>query len=289
MRYETPTALRMALEDRFRLQAKGTGIPVDRLRRRVMFERIIARLEHSEPGLWVLKGGMALEVRLLDDARLTKDMDLGFRDDVASGEALHERLVEVLRTDPHGDRFVLQASQPLQLGEDGGGHLTWRLMVSASLADRSFGKIQLDVSPRTHELSATDRVVVQNSLEFAGVPSTTAEIIDVDRHAAEKFHGMIRDFGDRDNSRVRDLVDLVILIEHELLHTHELRVHINSVWSERNNETPPSVLPALPETWPARYERLASEHELSASSFEEAVRIVRQLWSDANEAQRGSP
>jgi predicted nucleotidyltransferase component of viral defense system len=83
VKYETPTALRMALEDRFRLQAKESGIPVDRLRRRVMFERIIARLEHSEPGLWVLKGGMALEVRLQDDARLTKDIDLGFRDDVA--------------------------------------------------------------------------------------------------------------------------------------------------------------------------------------------------------------
>ena len=82
------------------------------------------------------------------------------------------------------------------------------------------------------------RIVVQNSLEFAGVPSTTAEIIDVDRHAAEKFHGMTRDFGDRENSRVRDLVDLVILIEHQLLHIHELRVHINSVWRERNNESP---------------------------------------------------
>ena len=79
------------------------------------------------------------------------------------------------------------------------------------------------------------RIVVQNSLEFAGVPSTTAEIIDVDRHAAEKFHGMTRDLGDRENSRVRDLV---ILIEHQLLHTHELRVHINSVWRGRNNKSP---------------------------------------------------
>ena len=171
MKYETPTALRRALEDRFRLQGKESGISLDRLRRRVMFERIIARLEHFEPGLWVLKGGMALEVRLQDHARLTKDIDLGFRDDVASGDALRERLVEVLRTDPHGDRFILHATTPSQLGEDGGGHLTWRLTVSASLADRSFGTIQLDVSPRMHELSATDRIVVQNSLEFAGVPT----------------------------------------------------------------------------------------------------------------------
>jgi Nucleotidyl transferase AbiEii toxin, Type IV TA system len=117
----------------------------------------------------------------------------------------------------------------------------------------------------------------------------TAEIIDVDRHAAEKFHGMTRDFGDRENSRVRDLVDLVILTEHDLLHIHELRVHINSVWRERNNESPPSTLPAFPETWPARYERLASEHDLSATSFEEAVRIVRHLWFDANAVQGGDP
>jgi Nucleotidyl transferase AbiEii toxin, Type IV TA system len=169
VKYETPTALRMALEDRFRSQAKESAIPIDRLRRRVMFERIIARLEYSEPGLWVLKGGMALEVRLQDDARLTKDIDLGFRDEVANGEALHERLIDVLRIDPHDDWFVLHAGAPAQLGEDGGGHLTWRFAVSASLADRPFGMIQLDVSPRTHELSATDRIVVQNSLEFAGV------------------------------------------------------------------------------------------------------------------------
>ena len=256
---------------------------MDRLRRRVMFERIIARLQHCEPGLWVLKGGMALEVRLQDDARLTKDIELGFRDDVASGEALHERLVEVLRTDPHDDRLVLQTGQPFQLGEDGGGHLTWRLTLNESLADRSFGKIQLDVSPRTTELSATDRVVGQNSLEFAVVPSTTAEIIDIDRHAAEKFHGMTRDFGDRENSRVRDLVDLVILIEHELLHADELREHINSVWRERNNETRPLALPEFPPTWPARYERLAAEHDLNASSFEDATRLVEQLWRDTNE------
>lgn len=156
MKYETLTALRIALEDRFRLQARESGIPIDRLRRRVMFERIIARLEYSEPGLWVLKGGRALEVRLQDDDRLTKDIDLGLRDDVANGEALHECLLDVLRTDPHDDRFVLHAGALVQLGEDGGGHLTWRLTASASLADRPFGKIQLDVSPRTNEPSATD-------------------------------------------------------------------------------------------------------------------------------------
>lgn len=43
------------------------------------------------------------------------------------------------------------------------------------------------------------------------------EAIDVHRHAAEKFHGMLRDFGERENSRVRDLLGPVILLEHDLL------------------------------------------------------------------------
>lgn len=43
------------------------------------------------------------------------------------------------------------------------------------------------------------------------------EIVDIHRHAVEKLHAMVRDFGDRENSRVRDLVDLVIMLEHDLL------------------------------------------------------------------------
>lgn len=278
MRYDTPTALRMALEDRLRVQSAQSGVSIDRLRRRVLFERIIARVEQCEPGLWVLKGGMALEVRLRDDARLTKDVDLGLRSDIANGIELRDRLIEILGSDPHKDRFVFRAGEPMQLGEDGGGHFTWRVTVNANLADRSFGKIQLDISPRTHELSATDRILVHNSLEFAGVPATTAEVIDVDRHAAEKFHGMTRDFGDRENSRVRDLVDLVILIEHQLLNDAKLRAHIQSVWRERNNDDPPARLPAFPETWPNRYERLAEEHDLATSAFSDAALLVEELW-----------
>jgi hypothetical protein len=52
-------------------------------------------------------------------------------------------------------------------------------------------------------------------LAFAGVPAPVVEVIDAHRHAAEKFQAMLRDYGDRENSRVRDLVDLVVMIEHD--------------------------------------------------------------------------
>jgi hypothetical protein len=64
--------------------------------------------------------------------------------------------------------------------------------IEVQLAGRRFGSIKLDVSPRTHELDATDTVALPNSLDFAGVAAVDAGIVDVHGHAAEK---LIHSFG----------------------------------------------------------------------------------------------
>lgn len=278
MTYQSAQALRTALEHRLLARSTETGASLDRLRRRVMFERIIARIQAAEPGQWVLKGGMALEVRLRDDARLTKDVDLGLRDDINSAPDLHERLIDILATDLDHDYFVFTAGPPERLRDDISGFPTWRAKVSALLADKPFGRIQLDVSPRTHELHATDKLAIPNSLAFAGIPAVEVEAVDIHRHAAEKFHGMLRDFGERENSRVRDLVDLTILLEHGLLVPEQTAAAVRSVWLERNNTEPPHDLPQLPESWPDRYERLAASHGIEIPPYLAAVANVTQLW-----------
>ena len=64
MRYKTPRAFERALSDRLKRQAAEEGVDLDRLRKRVAFERFLARLFHQAPYRWVLKGGYALELRL---------------------------------------------------------------------------------------------------------------------------------------------------------------------------------------------------------------------------------
>ncbi|MCB9401587.1 MAG: nucleotidyl transferase AbiEii/AbiGii toxin family protein [Microthrixaceae bacterium] len=270
----------MALEQRLNNRSRETGISLDRLRRRVVFERIVARLAHAEPGRWVLKGGMALEVRLRDQARLTKDIDLGLRDGVNEQAELHERLVEALAADPFNDRFVLVAGPVTELSPDGGGHTTWRSSVAAQLAGRPFGGVQIDVSPRAHELDLTDTVALPNSLAFADIEAPAVEIIDVNRHAAEKFHAMLRQFDDRENTRVRDLLDLVLLIENELLDRPAMASAVRDVWQERDATARPKELAVLPASWPDRYERLAAEHDVTALTFPAAVALVTALWTD---------
>ena len=279
MTYETPQALRTALEHRLLARSTETKIGLDRLRRRVLFERVIARLQAAEPGQWVLKGGMALEVRLHDDARLTKDVDLGLRDEVAGSGDLHERLINALTANPDGDDFVLAVEEPSPLQEDGSGHLTWRVKVEAQLAGKLFGRIQLDVSPRAHELDATDRIALPNSLDFAGVPATVIEVVDIHRHAAEKLHAICRDYGERENSRVRDLVDVVILIEHDMLTATTVAAATRQVWAERDPVDPPTRVPPLPDSWHNRYEQIAVDHGMDTRSFPAAVTHLDRLWA----------
>lgn len=140
-------------------------------------------------------------------------MTLGLREAAVNPADLRDRLIEALSRDDDGDGFVFAVAVPSRMMEDGGGHLTWRVAVEVDLAGRRFGAIKLDVSPRSHELDATDTIQLPNALEFAGFASVDVEIVDIHRHAAEKLHGMLKGFGERENSRVRDLADLMLMLD----------------------------------------------------------------------------
>jgi len=71
LRYQSGGAFREALEQRLRDRSLKTGIPLVRLRKRVVSDRFLARLLQDQPGLWVVKGGLALQLRLGDQAPST--------------------------------------------------------------------------------------------------------------------------------------------------------------------------------------------------------------------------
>ncbi len=74
--FSSPASFRQSLESRLKTISKETGIDLQRVRRKIAFERFLARLFSTQPYPWVLKGGYALEVRF-EVARATKDLDLG--------------------------------------------------------------------------------------------------------------------------------------------------------------------------------------------------------------------
>ncbi len=69
----------MALEARLRQTADNEQTDMQRLRRMVAFDRLLARVVHGGQIQWVLKGGYAMELRMRE-ARTTKDIDLTLRE-----------------------------------------------------------------------------------------------------------------------------------------------------------------------------------------------------------------
>jgi len=72
------------------LGMRDAGVPIQRIRKAVLFERLLARLQLVAPDRWLLKGALALDFRFGAGARATNDMDLARADadpDVRQGHA----------------------------------------------------------------------------------------------------------------------------------------------------------------------------------------------------------
>ena len=87
--YATAGAFRKALEERLKRASLTDRIDLNRLRRQVAFDRLLARLFREEPAPWVLKGGYALELRF-KAARSTVDIDLTLQRVVAATSSASE-------------------------------------------------------------------------------------------------------------------------------------------------------------------------------------------------------
>lgn len=144
MRYENATAFRQALEQRLKDRAHGDSARLVRDRKRVAFDRLLVRLLAVANGQWLLKGGFALDLRLLARARSTKDIDIEWR---TGDEGLLDALLDAVGHDA-GDFFAF-AIERAGVPEDrlGGSH---RFRVSASLAGRPGARAP---APRTWSIS----------------------------------------------------------------------------------------------------------------------------------------
>lgn len=269
----------MALEARLASASRETRVDLNRLRRRAVFERMLVRLDAAQRGSWVLKGGMALELRWRDRARATRDMDLAVREPAPDPVALRTVLVEALERDPHGDRFQFAVGSGRELTADAAGRPGWRFPVEARLAGRVFAQVSVDVVARPEEIGGTERIALPGLFAFAGLPDGSVEVVDRDQHFAEKLHALTQTYGNRPNTRTRDLVDLTMLVEDGLAPTRELLVRVSHVFAVRDGTQPPIDLPDPPQQWAMAYSTLADGLDVEADTLDRAMHDLRAFWA----------
>jgi hypothetical protein len=281
-RYATAAAFRRALEDRLQDIAGKESVDLQRLRRQVAFDRLLARLfqaaqPHTLP--WVLKGGYAMELRI-KAARTTKDIDLTMRSVFSSGEkkddkknlAVLEKLQEAaaFRCD---DFFVYTIGEPIS-DLDAAPYGGARFPVEARLDGRVFVGFHLDVGIGDAVMEPLEVIEGRDWLGFAGIARPSLYMISREQQFAEKLHAYTLPRKAAANTRVRDLVDMVLLIQSQTLSRNRVTEAIRVTFERRKSHSLPNTLPVPPAEWQKSYGALARDCNLSGQ-LEEAFAVLR--------------
>lgn len=272
----TPDLAR-SLGHRIRNLAAERGVDPARMRRHLAFQRLLARLADS--GHWVLKGGFCLEVRLGTGARATKDLDVALvtEEQVVSVLDVQDLLVAEVSTHRPADGFRFEIGLPTPISADELGNPGWRVTVHATVGGSRFESVKLDVVARPDEIAGGVETLVLDPLlpGITGHESVAVLAVDVHQHAAEKVHAYARVYArDRPSSRVKDLVDLVLLTEAGVLTPEPWGVRLRQVYDVRDSSPPPSELPPPPASWTGPYAAMATELGLAASGVEQGWSTV---------------
>lgn len=269
MQYRSPAAFRAALEVRLKdEQTNEAGL--SRLRKRVVFERLLARLVAVAPDAWVLKGGFALELRLGDRARSTRDVDVDWQLASAEAAALLRDAAD-LELDDYFEFTVERAS----IGDEIDGGERW--VVDAIVAGRLFERVPIDIG-FDEPVLAPDTFASPALLAFAGIPPTTVRAIAIGQHLAEKLHAYTRIYaGGRTSSRAKDLVDVGLIANTTVIAAAELRYAVDATFGRRDTHSVPMALPLPPADWAPAWRRLATDVPVPGD-LEAGYRLAAELF-----------
>ncbi len=241
-------------------KAFADGTAMSRRRQLLVFERLLARLVAGFGDAMILKGGLAVEMRL-DRCRSTKDVDL--RLSGAPGDLLAE-LRRHARRDL-GDFMSFEISpdeKHPEITNDGMKYDGYRYRVECRIAGRPFGgAFGVDVVFGDPIVGESDVVQAEDVLGFAGVAPPTLRLYPVESHLAEKLHAYTMP-RERPNSRVKDLPDMALLADAKNIDAACLREAIRATFAYRGTHAPPHALAPPPAVWEAPYARIAKDGSL---------------------------
>ena len=147
----------------------------------------------------------------------------------------------------------------------------WRFPVEARIGGREFKRFHIDMTIGDSILSPFDKISIGDTLAFAGLAKGEVEAIRLAQHYSEKLHAYVR-VRQRENSRVKDLFDIVFFIRQGLEASSVVEV-IEEVFYNCGGPVIPQQLMAPPRSWKSPFQDMASNNGMKVS-FDEAYKIV---------------
>jgi hypothetical protein len=276
--YETPQAFKVALEQRLR-NVSRSGADFSRRRQLLVFDRFLARVSESFGDAVMLKGGLALELRI-ECARTTRDVDLRM---LGPSDTAVERLREAARLEL-GDflhfEVAADAHHP-EIQNEGMKYEGLRFRAECKLAGKPFGTpFGVDVVFGDPVFGEPTLVRGEDVLGFSGVPPSTLRLCPIETHIAEKLHAYTMP-RKRPNSRVKDLPDPALLATAQPIAADRLKAAFVQTFEFRGTHPVPGVLPAPPENWRPHYRDMAQENLLRWETLEAVTSAARAFLDPA--------
>jgi hypothetical protein len=275
--FRSASAFKTSLEARLRARATANGLPLQTLQLKFVMERLLARLFHAADAPWLLKGGFAMDLRYRPHARTTKDVDLSVSLATASVAAdLRDRLQAATEIDL-GDYVSFRIGElksELTHAPQGGG----RFPCEAVMLGTPYARFHIDAGFGDAIVGQPERLTGDDFLEFAGLAPAVVFAISKPQQFAEKVHAYTFPWSGRLNTRTKDLVDLVLLIERGPPEVEAIRVALSATFLTRNTHALPVTLPLPPDHWNVDFPAMAGEVGLSTFESIAAFSVLDGFW-----------
>lgn len=286
-KYPHATAFRTSLEARLKNMARDEGVDLRRLRSQVAFDRLLCRLFHEANSPWALKGGYGMELRMRA-SRTTRDIDLAFRDSallldkgIDKNQVILNLLQKAVAIDLE-DYFAFLIGEPM-MDLDAAPYGGARYPVEARMDGRGFARFHLDVGVGDAIIEPLEDVRGRDWLEFAGVPAGSFPIISREQQLAEKFHAYTFQRKGAINSRIRDLIDMILLIRDRELDRNRIVIALKETFSRRKTHSLSVEIAEPPDSWKTPFEKMAKQCGIE-ESISECFGLLKSFMEDIRDA-----
>ena len=270
MKYKNARDFRKALESRIRNLSQQRDMPHIRLRKLIAFDRFLARLTQSQLDNWVLKGGFALQLRLGDRARTTKDIDL-----LSIGEIEVLSALQKAGYSEIGDWFSFEVTPSAESIRE--GTKSRRYMIRSRLDGRAFENFHVDVGVGDPIVGKIELLDTPALLSFAGIEQTRVPCYPVTQQIAEKLHAYTRPRSSGISSRVKDFVDILLLAELREIEISELKQAVQATFEYARTHDLPDTFPPPPKEWGQSYRQMIRSLDIDHISLDKTHFMLQQF------------
>jgi len=251
-----PGAVAASLTARIKTYANETGQQYERVQRRFVMGRFLARVFTADPDGWLLKGGTGMMVRL-PQARYSKDIDI-MSTSACSDEEAYASLRNAVRQH-HIDPFAFELGPPHPISDGKGTRVT----VVARLGARQIDSFRIDLVSWQGVVGAVEEHSLPQAPRTDDFPDQpTIRLYPIADKLCALYELRATTGSATPSTRYRDLVDLLLISSHLQIDLAEAVAATERQRQRRNQMTLPAELASPAPAWERSWAAAAADSPL---------------------------